>query len=77
MNSLHEVHLECVSLAVQTLILPRKKGYFPAQTGKIVHSSKAECCLNARIIWQVLQGVRCCRFVQRGRCQESAQRGWC
>ncbi len=42
MNNLLEVHLECVLLAVQTLILPRKKGYFRAQTRKIVHSSKAE-----------------------------------
>lgn len=42
MNNLLEVHLECVLLAVQSLILPRKKGYFRAQTRKIVHSSKAE-----------------------------------
>jgi hypothetical protein len=48
MNSLHEVHLECVLLAVQTLILPRKRGYSPAQTRKIVHSSKAERQLTAK-----------------------------
>jgi len=77
MNSLHEVHLECVLLAVQTLILPRKKGYFPGQTRKIVHSSKAESQLTAKpIIWRV-RGVRCCQVGQRGRCQESAQQGWC
>ena len=45
MNSLHEVHLECVLLAVQTLILLRKKGYFPTQNRKIVHSSKDQCQL--------------------------------
>jgi hypothetical protein len=41
MNSLHEVHLECLLLADQTLILTRKKRYFSAQNRKIVHSSKA------------------------------------
>jgi hypothetical protein len=77
MNSLHEEHLECVSLAVQTLILPRKKGYFPAQTRKIVHSSKAESQLTAMVFILLVQGGRCCPSVQRERCQESAQRGWC
>jgi hypothetical protein len=77
MNSLHEEHLECVSLAVQTSILLRKKGYFPAQTGKIAHSSKAGSQLTAMLFISQVQRVRCCPSVQRGRCQESAQRGWC
>jgi hypothetical protein len=50
MNSLLEVHLECMLLAVQTLILLWKKGYFPTQTRKIVHSSKAESQRTAKLI---------------------------
>jgi hypothetical protein len=60
MNSLHEVHLECVLLAVQTLILLWKKGYFPTQTRKIVHSSKAESQLTARRFTSQGQEERCC-----------------
>jgi len=77
MNNLHEVHLECVSLAVQTPILLWKKGYFSTQTRKIVHSSKAESQLTAKpIISRVLE-ERCCRVGWRVCYPESAPQGCC